>query len=112
MILALFVRLSRGNRAALAYADEMTLSLKIETRKLQASNVELDNFAYVASHDLKSPLRGIDQLATWIGAVSYTHLDVYKRQGFEAARSGSPGLRRPAFKRQTPAVDFPHRRQG
>ncbi|MBK9026777.1 MAG: CHASE domain-containing protein [Propionivibrio sp.] len=67
MILALFVLLSRGNRAALAYADEMTRSLKIETRKLQASNVELDNFAYVASHDLKSPLRGIDQLATWIG---------------------------------------------
>ena len=66
MILALFVLLSRGNRLALAYADEMTRSLALETKKLQASNEELDKFAYVASHDLKSPLRGIDQLATWI----------------------------------------------
>ncbi|MES2772042.1 MAG: PAS domain S-box protein [Pseudomonadota bacterium] len=29
-------------------------------------NDELNNFTYIASHDLKSPLRGIDQLASWI----------------------------------------------
>lgn len=34
--------------------------------ELSKRNSELDDFAYVASHDLKSPLTAIDQLASWL----------------------------------------------
>lgn len=34
--------------------------------KLKQANADLDEFTYVASHDLKSPLRGIGSLIEWI----------------------------------------------
>jgi signal transduction histidine kinase len=33
---------------------------------LSRSNKDLDDFAYIASHDLQAPLRAIDQLAQWV----------------------------------------------
>lgn len=36
------------------------------TRELSQVNEELDEFAYVISHDLKAPLRGIASLSKWI----------------------------------------------
>ena len=47
---------------------ESEKALKKYTNDLERSNKELDDFAYVASHDLKAPLRGIMQLSTWIKA--------------------------------------------
>ncbi len=36
------------------------------SNKLEKSQQELDDFIYVASHDLKAPMRGIVQLSDWI----------------------------------------------
>ncbi len=35
-------------------------------KELETTNQELDNFAYIVSHDLKAPLRGIGSLANWL----------------------------------------------
>lgn len=40
--------------------------LELKNRDLEASNRELDDFAYIASHDLKEPLRGIHNYAGFL----------------------------------------------
>ncbi|MEZ5226059.1 MAG: CHASE domain-containing protein [Acidimicrobiales bacterium] len=66
LLLTMFIGLTRSNRRAIRFADDLTSELTHNARSLEQSNVELERFAYVASHDLKTPLRGIGSLAEWI----------------------------------------------
>lgn len=45
---------------------ERTLELEKRNEELYQSNKELDDFAYIASHDLKEPLRGIHNFSTFL----------------------------------------------
>lgn len=77
-----------------ALLDEIEQRIKIEenlritAEHLEESNRELDQFAYSTSHDLRSPLRGIENLADWIKEDCYEllpetsrkHLDLIKER--------------------------------
>jgi PAS domain S-box-containing protein len=53
-------------KAALSEAEQAREAAENAAAAVTAAYRELDQFAYVASHDLKAPLRGIGNLAQWI----------------------------------------------
>ena len=66
LLLLLFMSLSKANRRSISFADQMTDELRQRTKDLEQSNQDLERFAYVASHDLKTPLRGIGDLSEYL----------------------------------------------
>ncbi len=57
-----------------------------KTQELERSNKELDQFAYVTSHDLKAPLRAIANLSQWIEEDAGDALKGEVREHFDTMR--------------------------
>jgi signal transduction histidine kinase len=53
------------NRLSLSL-NQMSRTLEKNINDLTKKNSELDQFAYVVSHDLKAPLRGISNIISWV----------------------------------------------
>jgi len=50
--------------------------------ELEKSNIELQEYAHVVSHDLKSPLRSLDALINWIKEDNYDKFDAQSMKNF------------------------------
>ncbi len=58
--------LREAKEALEARVAERTAELERSNEELHQSNKELDDFAYIASHDLKEPLRGIHNFSSFL----------------------------------------------
>lgn len=63
LVITLLALLTQSNRKAHLLADRLTTELRAKTENLEKANAEIEQFVYVASHDLKTPVRGIGFLA-------------------------------------------------
>jgi PAS domain S-box-containing protein len=73
MVSGRVTRTSHGNEKIIAGTlididneKQVRNKLELYTKRLIVANRDLDQFAYSASHDLRTPLRGIHHLASWI----------------------------------------------
>jgi signal transduction histidine kinase len=62
MLIILFWTMSHSNRQVLSMAEEMTENLSRQALQLSENNRDLESFAHIVSHDLKTPIRNIYSL--------------------------------------------------
>jgi PAS domain S-box-containing protein len=78
MVLSAIVDVTERKQAEqqnLKFNEMLEQQVARRTAQLVAANKELDDFAHVASHDLKAPLRVIDNASKWLEQDLAAHLD-------------------------------------
>jgi PAS domain S-box-containing protein len=66
------------------FNEDLEQQVADRTAQLKAANHELEKFAYVASHDLKAPLRAINKSAKWLEEDLGEHLTEQTRDHLNA----------------------------
>ena len=67
--------------------QKIELKNRLLLDKLERSNDELQEYAHIVSHDLKSPLRSIDALVSWIREDNQGKLDDLTNKNFDLIES-------------------------
>lgn len=76
-------RQDKARRRAEEALEKVNKDLESAVQELGRTNKELQEFAYITAHDLKTPLRGIGTLTDWI---STDYADKFDDQGKEHVR--------------------------
>ncbi len=87
LISYIIFRITTENLKAALLVERQTRSLREYAERLEITNRDLDDFAHIASHDLKEPLRGIYNFAEFLSEDYKDKLDDDGRYKLETLKS-------------------------
>lgn len=91
--ISVFFKDITDNKNAREALKELNKELEIRAQELAASNAELEQFAYVASHDLQEPLRMVSSFLTQLDKKYSDDLDEKANQYINFAVDGAKRMR-------------------
>lgn len=87
-------RLDRQRERAIRALEDRRWELESCCRQLEAKEQDLETFAFLAAHDLKAPLRAVDNLTGWVAEDCSELLESLQRERLLEVRERIGGLAR------------------